>query len=89
MTDRVKHLHAVPPPTPRPDPEVVQICKMLLAEAEAGRVRAVALAVDMVDDTTAHSLQYAHGTRPRSLLGEYMLLEDEIKALCRKPSDVR
>lgn len=74
-------------PARKPDPDVVALCKMLLREAEAGHVRAVAVAIDMADDSTSYNLQYSDGTRARSLLGALALLEDDVKALCRKPSD--
>lgn len=86
MTDRVKHLHAVPPPAPKPDPDVVALCKLMLREAEAGQIRAIAVALDLADDSTSFHLEVSEcGTRARSLLGALVLLEDEVKAISKKP----
>ena len=42
-----------------PDKDIVDLCKELLRQAEAGEIRGVAVAIDGADDRSSHGVAFA------------------------------
>lgn len=85
MSDNVRHLRPAPVQMPAPDPNIVTLCRIMLKAAEEGEIRAIAVAMDLADDSTTYHLEVsgATGTKARQLLGALDLLHDDVKALAR------
>ncbi len=57
------------PPTPKPDEDVVRLCRMLLQWAEAGEIRSIIVAADTTDDKPTTGLAFANGANVVTLAG--------------------
>lgn len=79
-------VHELKRPTAKPDPDILRLCRHLLQQAEAGELRAVAVAIDLSEDATAHAMAYAKGSRPVALVGAIELLKLQALDLAKQSS---
>lgn len=70
--DNVVPLKPAQPPTP--DADIVRLCRHLLEQAEAGQVRAVAVAIERADGAIIPALRYVTGANAYGLQGGAMQL---------------